>query len=138
MKKLISLFLITCMLIGPTCFAEEVSPCTTNILELRSTLAKGDGYLLGSVTGTFTGTGLHAIYECHIQYQTSSGAWYNVDDGRVSRCYNPGEPYTTDVYYYSPEIGTTYRFHAYMRVVDSDGYLHDAEVINSPTYVYGG
>ena len=48
------------------------------------------------------------------------------------------EPYTTNVYYYSPEVGTTYRFHAYMRVVDSNGYLHDAETINSDSYVYRG
>ena len=138
MKKLISLFLITCMLIGPTCFAEEVAPSSTNIIDLNATLLKGDGYLLGSVTATFTGTGLHSIHECHIQYQTSTGAWYNVDDGRTSRCYNPGEPYTTNVYYYSPEVGTTYRFHVYMRVVDSDGYLHDASVTNSNVYTYTG
>ena len=138
MKRIISGILIICMLFPSTSLAKEVSPYTTNILQLSASLVLGDGWLCGGGTGAYTGTGLHAIYECHIQYQTSSGAWYNVDDGRVTRSYTSGEPYTFSVYYYTPEVGTTYRFHIYMQVVDSNGYLHDAETINSDSYVYRG
>lgn len=118
--------------------AEEVTPCATNIVYTNASLSFGDGYIIGSGGGMYSGTGLHAIFEVHIQYKTSSGAWYNVDNGRTSRCYEPGEAYSVSTYYHSPVVGTEYRFHVYMRVVDSDGNLHDASVINSNVYTYTG
>ena len=118
--------------------AEEVTPYTTNIILMSADLSMGNGYLIGSGGGMYSGTGLHAIFEVHIQYKTSGGAWYNVDDGRTSRCYEPGKSYSVSTYYYSPVVGTQYRFHVYMRVVDSDGNLHDASVINSSVYTYTG
>ena len=102
--------------------AEEVMPYATNIMSMNASLSFGDGYII----------------EVHIQYKTSGGAWYNVDNGRTSRCYTPGDTFAVETYYYSPVVGTQYRCHVYMRVVDSDGYLHDASVTNSNVYTYTG
>lgn len=140
MKRILALCMILLMMnaVNLTSRAEEVMPYATNIMSVNAALSFGDGYIIGAGGGIYSGTGLHAIFEVHIQYKTSGGAWYNVDNGRTSRCYTPGDTFAVETYYYSPVVGTQYRCHVYMRVVDSDGYLHDASVTNSNVYTYTG
>lgn len=140
MKRILAICMVLVMMnaVNLTSRAEEVTPYATNIININADLLVGDGYIVGVGGGIYSGTGLHAIYEVHIQYKTSSGAWYNVDNGRTSRYYTPGDTFAVETYYYSPVVGTEYRCHVYMRVVDSDGYLHDASVTNSNVYTYTG
>lgn len=132
MRKLMSFVCVIIILSGSTnVYAEEVMPCATNILSLHSAIVESGGrHIVGEVSGAFTGEGLHAIYTCNIQYLSGSGTWINVNDGHNFRAYDPGMLESFQDFYYG-QIGTQYRYHVYMRVVDKEGNIWDADVINS-------
>jgi hypothetical protein len=119
--------------------AEEVMPRATNIASLGAAICHDNGCIVGEVSGIFTGEGLHAIYYSNIQYWNDDlGDWVNVDSGRAFRTYRPGDIDYNVLYYWSPVIGTEYRLHVFMKVVDSDGNVWDASVVNSISFVYPG
>ena len=79
------------------------------------------------------------MYISNIQYwEDDLGDWVNVDSGRVFRTYTPGDIDYNVLYYWSPVVGTEYRLHVFMKVVDTDGNVWDADVVNSISFVYPG
>ena len=116
--------------------AEEVLPCSTNIIYLRTSLESSGTCLLGSVTGIFTGSGLHAIYYSEFQYLSSYGEYATIGDQRTFRSYEVGSATTFETYYCNPTPGVQYRFHTYMKVVNGDGIVKDSDIINSNTVVW--
>ena len=115
--------------------AEEVLPCSTNIIYLSTSLESSGTCLLGSVTGIFTGSGLHAIYYCQFQYLSSYGEYTTIGDERTFRSYSPGTE-NFETYYCNPIPGVKYRFHTNMKVFDSNDTLKDSDVINSNAVVW--
>lgn len=116
--------------------AEEVQPYSTNIGYLSTSLVTSGTCLLGSVTGSFTGSGLHAIYYSEFQYLTSYGGYATIGDQRTFRSYTEGAFDTFETYYCNPTPGVQYRFHTYMKVVNGDGIVKDSDIINSNTVVW--
>ena len=137
-KRYISLILAF-LLVGTqitTLNAEEVQPCSTNILYLSTSLVTSGSCLLGSVTGSFTGSGLHAIYYSEFQYLTSYGEYATTGDERTFRSYEAVVPSEFVSYHCNPIPGVKYRFHTNMKVYDSDDNIKDSDVINSNTIVW--
>lgn len=137
-KKYISLILAL-LLIGSQITAinaEEVQPYSTNIGYLSTSLVTSGSCLLGSVTGSFTGSGLHAIYYSEFQYLTSYGEYATTGDVRSFRSYEAVVPSEFVSYYCNPTPGVQYRFHTNMKVVDGDGIVWDSDVINSNSIVW--
>ncbi len=118
--------------------AEEISPYSTNILELNASISDGGSFLQGSASVAFTGSDCHAIYECSLQYKASTGVWTTASSIHVVRSYDPGRLKLLTDNYYGLSVGTQYRYHVYMRVIGSSGYIVDADVVNSSAITYVG
>ena len=140
MRKAISLFCVMIMICSMTpVYADDAVPASTNIGSLGAAICHDNGCIVGEVSGSFTGEGLHAMYISNIQYwEDDLGDWVNVDSGRVFRTYTPGDIDLNLLYYWSPVVGTEYRLHVFMKVVDTDGNVWDASVVNSSSFVYPG
>lgn len=140
MKKIVASLLIIVLAVGNMMpvMAQETSVLSTNIIELNASIAHGDGYLEGSATVAFTGDGCHAIYECTLQYLASTGVWTTASNTHVVRAYEPGRIKLITDNYYGLSVGTQYRYHVYARVINSDGMLVDADVVNSGAITYRG
>ena len=124
MKKQFICLMLAVMLTGAGTVginAEEIQPYATNIAYLSTSLTTSGTCLLGSVTGSFTGSGMHAIYYSEFQYLTSYGELV---------------PSEFIAYYCNPIPGVKYRFHTNMKVYDSNDVIRDSDVINSNTLVY--
>lgn len=138
-KKRYFSFILAIVLIGTQMAAveaEEIRPCATNILSLSSSILISGTCLEGSVSGVFTGSGLHAIYYSEFQYLSSYGEYTTIGDIRTFRSYEAGVSETFETYYCNPIPGVQYRFHTNMRVVDSAGTVKDSDVINSRSLVW--
>lgn len=116
--------------------AEEIMPFTTNIGYLGTSISESGTCLEGTVTGSFTGDGMHAVYYCAFQYLTSYGEYATIGDERSFRSYTAGIPQTFKTYYCNPTPGVKYRFHTNMKVFDSNGILRDSDVIDSVSLIY--
>ena len=129
-RKLISTILIFALALSHTSAlsAEEIQPYSTNITS--------GSCLLGSVTGSFTGSNMHALYYSEFQYLTSYGEYATIGDQRTFRSYTEGAFETFEAYYCNPIPGVKYRFHTNMKVYDSNDVIRDSDVINSNTLVY--
>ena len=137
-KRMIS-FLFTVILMGSHVAmvnADEPQPCSTNILYLTTSLSVSGSCLEGMVGGTFTGSGLHAIYYSEFQYLSSYGEYTTIGDIRAFRSYKSGITDAFNTYYCNPIPGVKYRFHTNMKVYDSDDNIKDSDVINSNTLVW--
>ena len=136
-KRYISLILALLLISSPITkiSAEEVQPCSTNIIYLGTSLTVDGTCLLGTISGAFTGSGLHAIYYSEFQYLSSYGEYTTIGDVRSFRSYSPGVA-TFETYYCNPIPGVKYRFHTNMKVFDSNDTLKDSDVINSNTVVW--
>ena len=115
--------------------AEEIQPYSSHIGFLATSLDTSGTCLVGSVAGSFSGSGLHAIYYCQFQYLSSYGEYTTIGDVRSFRSYSPGVA-TFETYYCNPIPGVKYRFHTNMKVFDSNDILKDSDVINSNTVVW--
>ena len=140
MKKIISCLLVSMMLVVCTLpvRAQEFDIYSTNIGDLNAFISNGSGYLQGSATASFTGSGCHAIYECTLQYLASTGVWTTASNTHVVRAYDPGRVTMITDNFYGLSVGTQYRYHVYARVINSDGVLVDADVANSSAITYRG
>lgn len=118
--------------------AQEFDIYSTNIGDLNAFISNGSGYLQGSATASFTGSGCHAIYECTLQYLASTGVWTTASNTHVVRAYDPGRVTMITDNFYGLSVGTQYRYHVYARVINSDGVLVDADVANSSAITYRG
>lgn len=118
--------------------AAGIKPYTTNIGYLGAGIVVSGTCLAGSVTGSFVGSGMHAIYYCEFQYESASGEYVPIGDPRTIRNYTEGMLETYETYYCNPTVGTRYRFHVLMKVVDDNGILWDSDFINSSSLVYKG
>ena len=117
-------------------YAEEIQPYATNIGYLGTALVVSGSCLEGSVTGSFTGNGLHAIYYSEFQYLSAYGEYTTTGDQRSFRSYEELTPATFEAYYCNPIPGVKYRFHTNMKVYDSNDNIKDSDVINSNTVVW--
>ena len=115
--------------------AEEIQPYSSHIGFLATSLDTSGTCLVGSVAGSFSGSGLHAIYYCQFQYLSSYGEYTTIGDERTFRSYSPGTE-NFETYYCNPIPGVKYRFHTNMKVFDSNDILKDSDVINSNTVVW--
>ena len=115
--------------------AEEIQPYSSHIGFLATSLDTSGTCLVGSVAGSFSGSGLHAIYYCQFQYLSSYGEYTTIGDERTFRSYSPGTE-NFETYYCNPIPGVKYRFHTNMKVFDSNDTLKDSDVINSNTVVW--
>lgn len=139
MKKQFICLMLAVMLTGAGTVginAEEIQPYATNIAYLSTSLTTSGTCLLGSVTGSFTGSGMHAIYYSEFQYLTSYGEYATTGDERTFRSYEELVPSEFIAYYCNPIPGVKYRFHTNMKVYDSNDVIRDSDVINSNTLVY--
>lgn len=115
--------------------AEEIQPYSSHIGFLATSLDTSGTCLVGSVAGSFSGSGLHAIYYCQFQYLSSYGEYTTIGDERTFRSYSPGTE-NFETYYCNPIPGVKYRFHTNMKVFDSNDTLKDSDVINSNAVVW--
>ena len=115
--------------------AEEIQPYSSHIGFLATSLDTSGTCLVGSVAGSFSGSGLHAIYYCQFQYLSSYGEYTTIGDERTFRSYSPGTE-NFETYYCNPIPGVKYRFHTNMKVFDSNDILKDSDVINSNAVVW--
>ena len=139
MKKQSICLLLILILIGTNISvanAEEIQPYSTNIGYLGTSLSISGTCLLGSVTGSFTGSDMHAIYYSEFQYLTSYGDYATIGEQRSFRSYTSIAFETFETYYCNPIPGVKYRFHTNMKVYDSDDNIKDSDVINSNTLVW--
>lgn len=139
MKKQIICLLMALILVGPSMSgvnAEEIQPCSTNIGYLGTSISVSGSCLLGSVTGSFTGSDMHAIYYSEFQYLTSYGEYATIGDQRTFRSYTSIAFETFEAYHCNPIPGVKYRFHTNMKVYDSNGNIKDSDVINSNSIVW--
>jgi len=118
--------------------ASGMKPYTTNIGYLGAGIVVSGTCLAASVTGSFVGPGLHAIYYCEFQYESASGEYIPIGDQRTFRSYTEGMLQTYETYYCNPTAGVRYRFHVLMKVVDDNGTLLDSDFINSSSLVFNG
>ena len=116
--------------------AEEIQPYSSHIGFLATSLDTSGTCLVGSVAGSFSGSGLHAIYYSEFQYLSSYGEYATIGDQRTFRSYEVGSATTFETYYCNPTPGVQYRFHTYMKVVNGDGIVKDSDIINSNTVVW--
>lgn len=139
MKKQIICLLLVLILVEPSMpgvVAEEIQPYSSNIGYLGTSISVSGSCLLGSVTGSFTGSDMHAIYYCEFQYLTSYGEYATIGDQRSFRSYTSIAFETFETYYCNPIPGVQYRFHTNMKVYNSDGIIKDSDVINSNSIVW--
>lgn len=140
MKRIIVCLLIGVLFVGSSVpvAAQDTSVYSTNIGDLNSFISHGSGYLQGSMVGSFTGSDCHAIYECSLEYKASTGVWTTASNVHVVRSYDPGRITMVTDNFYGLSVGTQYRYHVYMRVIGSSGYIVDADVVNSSAITYVG
>lgn len=115
--------------------AAEIRPYSTHIGYLGTSLVTSGTCLKGTISGSYSGEGLHAIFYSEFQYQTAGGGFTAIGDSRTFRSYSQGIA-TFDTYYCNPTPGVKYRFHTTVKVVDGSGDVWDSDVINSETLVY--